>query len=508
MLDESVAFGPFVFDAARALLTRDGEPLPLGHRAATLLAVLLEADGETVGRDTLLERAWPSAVVEEANLTVQMAALRRALGQSDDGGDWILTVPRVGYRLPRRRETREAPHSLPAIAVLPFANLGADRSEDYFADGITEDLIIALSRFRSFSVVSRGSSFALRGRALDSREAGRLLGARYLLEGSVRRGSESVRVTAQLVDATTGEQLWSERLDGNPGEIFAMQDRITETVIGLVQPHIQKAEIERARRQRPENLDAYDLYLRALPMVHGTDPSAYVTAIELLRRASALEPNFALALALTGWTIEKRITLNMPPLGSDDAAAAVRLARAALALDPGDPLVLASCGWLLVILARDYDGGLAAARRARAANPNDILVLNVVGTCEMLAGDLLAGRRDFLRAVALGPNAPEAYLNLTGIASSYVDSGENEEALAWGRRSLETFNEWPVTLWTLAAAAGNLGRLDEARGYVARLRELAPHFSLKSFSTMSGIGNVERWGRTFEGLRRAGLPET
>jgi TolB-like protein len=209
MVTDSVAFGPFSYDAARGLLLRDGLPLPLGSRALALLAALLEAEGATVGKDELMERAWPGSVVEEANLTVQIAALRKALGPATAGSEWIVTVPRVGYRLPRpKADAQTAPRGPPAIAVLPFANLSNDPEQDYFADGITEDLIAALSRFHNFSVIARGSSFALRGQSLDARDAGRRLGARYLLEGSVRRAGDVVRVSAKLADATTAEQLW------------------------------------------------------------------------------------------------------------------------------------------------------------------------------------------------------------------------------------------------------------------------------------------------------------
>jgi TolB-like protein/Tfp pilus assembly protein PilF len=503
MAQGTVAFGPFVLDRAREALTRDGRTINLGHRGYALLAALVEANGEPVGKSALMEAAWPGTIVEEANLTVQIASLRKALG--DDSESLIVTVPRVGYRLIGSAPREDNAGGRPLLAVLPFANLSSDPEQDFFADGIAEDLITALSRFRTFSVVARGSSFALRGQPLDVREVGRRLGSRYLLDGSVRRGGEILRVSAKLADATTGEQLWAERFDGAREDIFSMQDHITEAVIGFIQPELERAEVVRARQKRPDNLDAYDLYLRALPLVNGPDPTGYETAIDLLRHARELDPKFGIVAALLGWAYEKRFTLNMPPLTEDDAAEIVRLARTALTLDPNDPRVLVICGWLLIRAAQDFDAGLAAARRAYAANPNDLLVLNLTATANLLAGDLLEARTAYHRALALGANAPEAYLNLAGVAHTHLHAGEYEAALEWGRRSLETFNDWPVNYWTLAAAAAHLGRDEEARAYLGRLRQLVPSFSMEHAAKLP-MRDPVRWAHLIDGLRKAGLP--
>jgi adenylate cyclase len=286
-----------------------------------------------------------------------------------------------------------------------------------------------------------------------------------------------------------------------------VQDRITEAVIGFIQPELQRAEIIRARQKRPENLDAYDLYLRAMPLVNAPNPAGYETAIDLLRRARALDPGFGIVAAQLGWAYEKRLTLNMAPLTGDDAAEIVRLARTALSLDPDDPRVLVTAGWLLIVTAQDYDAGLAAARRAYAANPNDLLVLNLSATAELLAGDLLQARAAYQRALVLGANSPEAYLNLAGVSFTYFHAGDYETALEWGRRSVETFNDWPVNYWTLAAAAAHLERHDDARTFLARLRELSPSFSMAHVTSLP-MRDRARWAHLVEGLRKAGLPES
>ena len=212
-------------------------------------------------------------------------------------------------RVSRRGLPRGAAQSgRPSIAVLPFANISGDHEQTYFADGVVEDIITALSRFKTFAVVARNSSFVYRDRAVDVREAAKALGVRYVLEGSVQRREKSVRVTAQLIDALTGVHLWAERFDGDLADIFDFQDRITESVVGLIEPQIRKAEIERARVKRPENLDAYDLYLRALPYFYGPETDGYATAIDLLERAVALDPGFATGLAYAAFAYEKRET--------------------------------------------------------------------------------------------------------------------------------------------------------------------------------------------------------
>ena len=262
----TASFGPFIFDRTTGALSRGGRPIAVGGRGAALLAALVDADGGAVGKDALIEAAWPGTIVEEGNLSVQIATLRKALGQRADGQDWIATVPRVGYRLLKASPSPQdsAAGVPPSLAVLPFGNLSGDAEQEYFADGVVEDIITALSRFRSFAVIARNSSFVYKGRAVDVRQVSKELGVRYVLEGSVRRGGERLRITAQLVDGQTGAHLWAEHFDGAVGEVFEFQDRIAERVVGVVEPQILWAEVRRSKRERPDSIEAYDLYLRAL----------------------------------------------------------------------------------------------------------------------------------------------------------------------------------------------------------------------------------------------------
>jgi TolB-like protein len=478
-MTDVISFGPFIFDPAAMTVSRDGKAVALGSRGAALLGALAGTDGP-VGKDALLEAAWPGTVIEEANLSVQVAALRKALGTREDGQDWILTVPRVGYRLLRPAPSDAAPSGggRPAIAVMPFANLSADPEQAFFADGVVEDLITALSRFKLFGVVARNSSFAYKDRAIDVREVARELGVRYVLEGGVRRAGEHVRVTAQLVDAESGMHIWADRFDGEATAIFDFQDSITESVIGLIEPRIRKAEIERSRRKRPESLDAHELFLRAGPMVLGTDTAAYSEAIELLNRAIALDPGYAPAYALAGWAHEKRHTFIPEDIGKyDDANTAIAMSEKALELDRDDAGVLALAAWNIMLFRKDHERGLRLVSEAIELNPNYVLALNFASLCFVTAGQFRKSEECNLRALRLSPGAPDAYWSYTNLANIAFYEDRFEEAIDWAQKALAVHDGWIVTWSTLVAANCELGRMDEARNAIARIEAIHGTFS-------------------------------
>jgi TolB-like protein/DNA-binding winged helix-turn-helix (wHTH) protein len=508
MAGTTTAFGPFILDRERKQLTRSGQSVPLNHRGYIILEALLGAGGEPVGKQALMERAWPGTVIEESNLTVQVSTLRRQL--SDDGTAMIVTVPRVGYRLvvqpsptPPAAFERAGP---PLVAVLPFANHGSIVEDGYFADGVAEDIINALSRFKSFAVVSRGASFALREKGSDPRTAAAELGIRYALEGSIRRMGDRLRLTAQLVDVATGAQLWGERYDGVAAEIFAFQDRITESVVGVVEPQIRRAEIDRARRKPAASLDAYDLFLQALQYIHLPGIEGHLPAMALLRRASELDPGFALPPAHAAWIFEKRISLRAPPIGNNDVAECIGLAREALRLGAADPLVRAICGWVLSRVGGD-DSGVDALRQAVAENPNNATILMLAN-----AGIGLTQRGSdeafgyAARAYELSPGAPEAYQLLSSMGGTELERGNYEKAIEWSLKSLATFNDWLFTYVTLTAAYACLDRMDEAGAMLARVRELSPHLTIQSI--IDGAAKRDAFAEAvIPGLRKAGLPE-
>jgi TolB-like protein len=498
-------FGPFVLDRARRQVTRNGEPVPVGHRGYVLLETLLDAGGEPVSKRMLMDRAWPDTAIEEGNLTVQISALRRQLGEGSDA--IIVTVPRIGYRLvapaPARKADLGGP---PLIAVMRFSNHGSAADDGYFADGVVDDIITALSRFKNFAVLSRGASFALRDRGADSRVAASELGVRYALEGSIRRMGERLRVTAQLLDAASGAQLWAERYDGTTADVFSFQDKITESVVGRIEPTIRGAEIERARRKPAQNLDAYDVFLRALPIYYDAGIDRHPEAIALLRQAMELDPSFALPPAYAAGIYEKRISLRAPPLGNNDGPLAIDLARKALTLGGDDPLVRAMCAWVLFRVDGDLSA-IEAARRAVADNPNHVTVLQHAAAVVGMHGDADEAFRYEARAYELSPGGPEAYDSLCGMASSELVMGNNEAAIYWALKTLSTFNEYLYVYITLVAAYANLDRMDEARAMLRKVREISPHLTLKLIE--DGVGEEDTFSAaTLPGLRKAGLPES
>lgn len=508
---QSYRFGPFVLDPDREL-RRDGAPVALGQRALAILRILLDAAGKVVTKAELLERAWPGVTVEEGNISVQIATLRNGLGTRPDGDEWIITVPRVGYRLAgisgatvtSRGVAKPEQGGKPSLVVLPFINLSGDPSKEYFADGIVEDLITALSRFKSFSIIARNSSFVYKNRAVDARLIAEELGVRYLLEGSVRLAGDRVRVTVQLIDAETRAHQWAQGFDGEIGRIFEFQDRITESVVGLVEPQIRKAEIDRARRIWPENPVAYDHFLRALPYFYRRDPDGYVTALGHLEEAMVLEPEYATAMAFASWSYARRGTVGLTTLDASEAARCVDLAREAIRLGEDDPQVLAVAAHSLIAIGGMPVEGLAVVRRALSANPNNAVVLNQAGVCNMLCGDLDESEASFRRAWYLSPGAPETYESLAGIGYALFFKRDFEGSIEWVNRSIATLVDWPPAHWMLIASLAHLGRLDEASAALTRLRIIAPQTSVATLSLIAPRF-YERFPLLLEGLQKAGL---
>jgi TolB-like protein/Tfp pilus assembly protein PilF len=504
----STTFGPFVFERSSGTLTRDGRPVQLGGRAAALLGALAAAEGP-VSKDVLIEAAWPGTIVEEGNLSVQIAGLRKVLGPAPDGGEWIATVPRVGYRLTRLAQAAPAPttaDAMPALAVLPFANLGGDVQEDYFGDGIVEEIITALSRFRSFAVISRNSTFVYKGRAVDVREVSRDLGASYVLEGSVRRAGTRLRIGAQLVDGANGAHLWAQAFEGTIEDVFDVQDRITEGVVAIIEPQIQQAEMERSRRKRPDSLDAYDLYLRSRPFHYGGLPIQNAEGIALLERAVAISPDYAQALAMLSDSLQHRIGMGWPELTPNDRERCLEFAYRALDNALNDATVLAHGAMALITVARDYERGVLTAQRALEANPNSVIVGVIVGIVYLHCGKLEDTLTILQRALRLSPGDPAAFLPLTGIAHAHMALGNYHEALSWADRSLALNRHFDPSLWILTAGNALLGRMDLARGFLSQLMQMAPEITVSGIRNGQPAKDPERMRAILEGLSLAGLP--
>jgi TolB-like protein len=508
MRADPTRFGPFTLDRSTLTLLSGDKPVAIGQRALALLDALAAAEG-AVSKANLMKAAWPGTVVEEGNLSVQIAALRKAMGARPDGGDWIVTVPRVGYRL--LRSDAPAPQTTstrPALAVMPFDNLSGDAGQDYFADGVVEDLITALSRFHTFAVVSRNSSFKYRGQAVDMRDVARELGVRYLLEGSVRRIGSRLRITAHLADGGTGEHLWGRTFDGVVADIFDVQDHIAEHVVGVIEPEIRRAETERSRRKRPETLDAYDLVLQAQALLRSGDLDDNSRAFALCQQAIVLEPTYAHALNIAAWLLSGRRVFNWPQLTLDDVGEALRLSEQAVAHCDGDPEILVRRADILIQLAGEFEQGMQLVRRAIASNPNNVLVLQQASICNLLAGDLDDGLRQANRSIELAPGDPGLkVVALTALAHIRIVRGEYTEAREAAELAFSMNNNFWFAYWMLIAANAHLGELESARSWLAALLEVRPG------TTVSGIASRQqpRWPERLEpilaGLRLAGMPE-
>lgn len=507
MGEEPITFGAFTLDRRREALLRDGTPVRLGHRALKLLSALAATDG-VVTKASLMESGWASSVVEEGNLTVQISALRKALGTRPDGSQWIVTVPREGYRLVKQPAAVMPGRSMPFLAVLPFHNLSSDPEQSYFADGIVEDLTTGLSRFRTFAVVARPSTLAFRNRAADLSEITRQLRASYVLDGSVRKAGDRLRITTQLSDGESGAQLWARTFEGTLEDVFAFQDRITEDVVAVVEPTIKYAEIERARRKPPSDQTVYDLYFQALATATATDGRAVARSIELIEQALAIDPTFVPALGVAAGAHLALYDRQLP--GSSDAQRqrGLGFARAALAGAGDDAFVRAVAGYALMVLSDDYDGGMMALRQAAADNPNSAAVQTYFGTGALHAGSLDEAEEAMQRALKLNVNDIGVPWALTGLAHIAMCRHDYDTALGWARRAqLSSQQDNGPNLWILAAANAMLDRSDEARRWCAALEAQLPGTTIAAVRRGQRMRDSSRIEVIIEGLRRAGLRE-
>ena len=381
---------------------------------------------------------------------------------------------------------------------------GAD-GQDFGPDGLVEDLITGLSRFRTFAIVSRNSTFVYKGRAVDARQAASELGVRYLLEGSIRRSGDRVRITAQLIEGATGVHLWAEKLDGKLDDIFEFQDRITASVIGLIEPQIQHAEIERARQKRPESFDAWDLYVQAVPLVLSAKAADFDAAIALLDRAIALEPNYCPALTMASWAHERRRTYGgqrSGPEAVDHARAALALAHRAVEADRNDALALANFGWQRILFQREV-AGLEQCERAVSLNPYHRSVLDLASVAHLFVGDLDTAIVYAQRAIDLSPGAPDNYGCLAHISSAQLFLGHVEESLLWARRSVDLEPSYGYGHLHLAFALALLGRVEEGQRELEAALALLPD-ALSPNNSMMTPERRDTWYRAYRllGIQR------
>jgi adenylate cyclase len=392
----------------------------------------------------------------------------------------------------------------PSIAVLPFQNMSGDPEQDYFADGMVEDIVTGLSRIRWLFVIARNSTFTYKGRAVDVKQVGRELGVRYVLEGSVRKLADRVRITGQLIDVGTGAHVWAERYDRKSDDIFALQDEITLSVVGAIEPRLRLAEVERARRKRPDNLDAYDLVLQTLPDVYSRMPEPSARALKLLERAIALDPGYALAHACAA---ECHHSLYLRGgQHEENRVAAARHAQIAIAHGQDDALALTLAGFSIAMDGHDRAAAFAAFEAALAVSPSTALTYIQGSVVLALAGEAERAIEWGERGLRLSPLDPWRSSAFLSFALAKFQLGQYEEAAAEARKSVQSSPGFSIPYVALAASLAKLGRLQEARAAATRVLELQPVFHYSRFLT--GVNCEPMLAAALsESLRAAGLPE-
>jgi TolB-like protein/Tfp pilus assembly protein PilF len=513
-----LAFGPFRLDVGSGILFRGVEPTPLGRRAVALLAVLVERAGAPISKEALIEAAWPAQAVEDSNLTVQIATIRRTLEGPAGGAAWIETLPRRGYRYVGPAVATEdssltasapVPATLalpnkPSVAVLPFSNLSGDSEQDYLADGMVDDIITGLARINWLFVIARNSTFTYKGRAVDVKQVGRELGVRYVLEGSIRKAGGSVRVTAQMIDALTGAHVWADRYDRSSDDIFALQDEIALSAVGAIAPSVRRAEIDRVKRKRPDSLDAYDLVLRAQPDVDSGMPAQVTRALVLLEQALALEPDYALAHGNAAMC--QHCLFLRSGLQEVNRAASVRHARFAIIHGQDDALALTLAGFSVGMDGHDRAAAFTALEAALAISPSSALTYILGSVILGWGGEAERAIEWSERGMRLSPFDSWAFAAFDAQAMSHFLRGRYEEACRAAHRSVQANPAHSITYVQLAGALAKLGRLEEAKAAATRVLELHPTFRYSR--QFAGVNCAPALATSLgEALRIAGLPE-
>ncbi|MES5485617.1 winged helix-turn-helix domain-containing tetratricopeptide repeat protein [Bradyrhizobium sp. INPA03-11B] len=540
-------FEDYSLDTERRELRRGFEVVPTTRQVFALLDYFIRNSDRVVSKDDLVDAIWDGRAVSDAAVTTRLNAARHAIGDSGQAQRLIRTLPRQGFRFvgvvqraqdapagspataldgknasplvgpewPPHREIRSeldapsgAPGCLPSVAVLPFANLSGDKEQDYFSDGITEDIITELSRFSELFVIARNSSFTYKGKAVDIRQIGRELGVRYLLEGSIRRDGAQVRITAQLIDALTGAHRWAERYDRELEDIFAVQEEVARTIVAVLADHVYVAELEHAKRKPTENLGAYDLYLRGMAETYRWTKEGNEAALRLFYRAIELDPEFPTPYGAAAMRFAVRKGFSWIVDRDQEIAEVRRLARCVMQLGKNDAIAFVHIGHALGYVAKDLDDGVAMIDRALALNPNLGAAWAHSGWPRLWLGDAELAIEHFARAMRLSPVDPGKFWPQEGTAHAHFFAGRYDEAFAWAAMALRSRPDSHAALRIGAASSVLAGRCDEARRLAARLHEIDPALRPSTLTTVLGpYRNPDDVAKYADALRRAGLPD-
>jgi len=509
MQGQRLTCGPFQIDPATQVVHRDGQLLPLGQKAALLLAALFRRPGEVLTKTELMDAAWSDVAVEESNLTVQIASLRKTLGRTTDGTEWIVTVPRVGYRFVSQSSEASQPDLAHAeknsIAVLPFVNLSSDPEQAFFGDGLAEEIIVALGRLPGLLVIARNSSFAYRGSDVDVRKVGSDLDVRFVLSGSVRRGGNRLRMSAQLADARSGAHLWAETFDRELADVFAIQDEVTRQIVDVLRLKLTPAQTAKATEGGTNDVEALDLLMRARALLFGPTQNleVYKRATDLVRRALLRDPSYVNAMG----TLATAHNMDYVNRWTDDPDRSLMEAK--------------QLGDRMVELAPDHAGGhfesaitamfgrdLERFRREAAIvialNPDAEVASNLQGQLSLTNEVPLEAIPHFERAMRLNPSLGTTLLHLQLLGMAYFFGRRYETAVALFRERILLMPETDWSRAYLASALGHLGKFEEGRQVWAELMAINPKYVMAERLNRRGE-QPRQIEMVLDGARKAGL---
>ena len=508
-----------ILDVGRRELTRDGKVIAMEPQVFDLLVYLVRSRERVVSKDDLIANVWSNRIVGDSTLTSRINAVRKAVGDSGDQQRIVRTVARKGFRfvldvqesdgassaLGSQSDTRLAAPDKPSIAVLPFRNISGDAEQDFFADGIAEDIITALSRVRWFFVIARNSTFAYRSGDLDPKKVARELGVGYVLMGTVRRASDRVRIAAQLIDGKGGETVWARSYDRALSDIFAVQDEITQTIVGAMEPEISRAERERAWVRRHDNLDAWSIYQRGMSHLYRFTSEDFAQARKLFESAIALDPELGPAYAGIAEAYHHEVVYGFADSVEENRERAFRSAQKAVELDRQDAVAHCVLGRARY-LRRDYAAGISDLETALNLNPSLALAHYSIGAAFVFSGRPREAFSHLESAIRLSPHDPHMGSFMVRLAEANYLIGEDETAVQFALKALGQ----PGFQWSryavLIAALGQLGRLAEAKNYLREVTRVRPEFSIDFVRTMHPFSRDMGSDRYYDGLAKAGAP--
>ena len=522
-------FGDCTFDTERRELRRGGANVEMEPQVFDLLEFLIRQRDRVVTRDDVLEAVWHGRIVSKSTLSSRINAARTAIGDDGASQRLIRTLPRKGLRFVGEvREDQDRPPidltpaarpddlaeskrvdtfvtDGPSIAVLPFTNMSGDPESDYFADGMAEEIITALARCGGILVIARNSSFIYKGKAVDVRQVGRELGVGYVLEGSVRRSEDRLRITAQLIETSAGTHLWADRFDGGLSDVFGLQDHIADTAAAIIEPRLRFAEVERVRRRPTNNMDAYELWLRAVWCASEFSPESMRAALAYLDQAIELDRSYGLAMASSAYYQALCRLQGWAQPSADDIARAVGFASDAVEIAREDPNVLWQSAFAIWHFEQDAPRALELFRRALLRNPSSAIALAMAGWVEAANGDPKRGRALIERSHRLSPRHPRGWFMATAMAIACVADRDYPTAIGWAEKAVAQNSRFAIALRVLAVALVNDGQIDRAKSIVARVLQNEPKLTISELSLR--LPPVPLRVVFVDSLRKAGLPD-